>query len=267
MFDRYTIIEDHTIDAYIALLRASDPPLPSREEIDITIRLNNTDGLVQLQRQLSRHHINPSRIELNSHFSGVSELAVGEREIIENLLTDDCIQYKGILDPTFRIPPNIEDLRVRLPERSSLDALCRSLEKTNEIRRLGIHFSVNDISSVSRPIPFLQEDLDIDVYVSDVKEEDIEKVGEILRTLQPQDARRSFRSIFFPLCSLGRTRSPEVILRLLASLKGVKVREDIWFPEDERPDDEALDREMDLKAEESTGCRYGVRWLENELFF
>ncbi|XP_068218536.1 uncharacterized protein [Palaemon carinicauda] len=123
-----------------------------------------------------------------------------------------------------------------------------------------IRFSVNDVSSVSRPIPFLEMNPTVFVFVEDVKEADIEKVGDILRTLQPQDARRSFWSIFFPLCSLGRTRSPEVILRLLASLKGVRVRSYIVFPEYERPDDEALVREMDLKAKESTGCEDGVRW-------
>ncbi|XP_068250816.1 uncharacterized protein [Palaemon carinicauda] len=129
-----------------------------------------------------------------------------------------------------------------------------------------IRFNVNDVSSVSRPIPFLEEDPYVYVDVMDVKEEDIEKVGDILRTLQPQDARRSFMSIEFPLCSLGRTRSPEVILRLLASLKGVRVRHFIHFPSEERPDDEALLEEMDLKAEESTGCRDGVHWLPNAFF-
>ncbi|XP_068226455.1 uncharacterized protein [Palaemon carinicauda] len=126
---------------------------------------------------------------------------------------------------------------------------------------MSIHFSVNDVSSVSRPIPFLEKDPGVYVSVRDVKEEDIEKVGDILRTLQPQDARRSFGSIKFPLCSLGRTRSPEVILRLLASLKGVRVKYYIEFPKDERPDDEALRREMDLKAKESTGCREGIHWV------
>ncbi|XP_068222108.1 uncharacterized protein [Palaemon carinicauda] len=171
-----------------------------------------------------------------------------------------CEEYIGIWDPTFQIPPNIRNLRVSLPDQPSLDAFCRSLEKTKEIEYLVIRFSVNDVSSVSRPIPFLEKDPDVDVYVEDVKEEDIEKVGDILRTLQPQDARRLFSEIWFPLCSLGRTRSPEVILRLLASLKGVRVRDDIGFPEEERPNDEALVREMDLKAKESTGCRNGVHW-------
>ncbi|XP_068244051.1 uncharacterized protein [Palaemon carinicauda] len=261
LFDRYTIIEDHSIDAFIALLRASDAPFPNREKIGIAIDLYDTDLLVELQRQLCRHLINPSRIELNNHFKGDSEPTVEERESIKNLLTNDCKEYGGIWDPTFLIPPNIRTLRVRHLDQPSLDAFCRSLEKTKEIEDLGIRFSVNDISSVSRPIPFLEKDPDVDVFVSDVKEEDIEKVVDILRTLQPQDARRSFSAILFPLCSPRRTRSPEVFLRLLASLKGVRVRYKIWFPEDEQPDDEALRREIDLKAKESTGCEDGVFWF------
>ncbi|XP_068225508.1 uncharacterized protein [Palaemon carinicauda] len=260
LFDWDTRIENHTIDAYIALLRATDTPLPNRERIKIRIELNDTDGLVELQRQLYRHHINPSDIRLLKHIDGDSEPTVEERESIKNLLTNDCKEYKGIWDPTFQIPANIRDLGVMLPDQPSLDAFCRSLEKTKEIEFLVIRFSVNDVSSVSRPIPFLEKDPDVFVSVRDVKEEDIEKVGDILRTLQPQDARRSFALIYFPLCPLGRTRSPEVILRLLASLKGVRVRYYIQFPEKERPDDEALVREMELKAKESTGCIYGVYW-------
>ncbi|XP_068225807.1 uncharacterized protein, partial [Palaemon carinicauda] len=258
LFDWDTTIQNYTIDAYIALLRATDPPLPNRERIKITISLFDTDGLVELQRQLCRHHINPSVIYLRKHIRGDSEPTVEERESIKNLLTNDCKEYRGIWDPTFQIPPNIRNLQVTLPDQPSLDAFCRSLEKTKEIEDLVICFSVNDVSSVSRPIPFLEKDPGVFVFVKDVKEEDIEKVGDILRTLQPQDARRSFGSMWFPLCSLGRTRSPKVILRLLASLKGVRVRHYIQFPKEERPNDEALVREMDLKAKESTGCRNGV---------
>ncbi|XP_068202895.1 uncharacterized protein [Palaemon carinicauda] len=256
LFDRKTHIYDHTIDAYIALLRATDPYLPNREDIDICLHLHETDELVELQRQLCRHYINPSKIMLWKH------LNVEERESMKNLLTNDCKEYKGIWYPTFPIPPNIRILQVRLIDQPSLDVFCRSLEKTKEIRieSIGIRFSINDVSSVSRPIPFLEKDPDVLVSVTDVKEENIEKVGDILRTLQPQDARRSFMFIEFPLCSLGRSRSPEVILRLLASLKGVRVRENICFPKDERPDDEALVIEMGLNAKESTGCRRHVYW-------
>ncbi|XP_068213708.1 uncharacterized protein [Palaemon carinicauda] len=260
---RTSQVRDHTIDAYIALLRATDVPLPNREEIKITILLDDTDGLVELQRQLCRHLINPSEIKLKNHLEGDSEPTVKERESIKNLLTNDCRRYYGIWDPTFQIPPNIEWLEVRFKDRPSLDAFCQSLEKTKKIEILDIHFSVNDVSSVSRPIPFLEKHPGVYVYVRDVKEEDIEKVGDILRALQPQDARRSFLAIEFPLCSPRRTRSPEVILRLLASLKGVRVRFRIWFPEQDQLYDEALCREMYLKAVESTGCeglwssRYG----------
>ncbi|XP_068225403.1 uncharacterized protein [Palaemon carinicauda] len=242
LFGKDTRIKDSTIDAYIALLRATDAPLPNREEIDISIYLDGTDGLVELQRQLCRHLINPSRIELNNHFKGDSEPTVEERESIKNLLTNDCKIYLGIWDPTFQIPPNIRSLYVRHLDQPSLDAFCRSLEKTKENYFLEIRFSVNDISSVSRPIPFLEKNPGVYVYVHDVNEEDIEKVGDILRTLQPQDVRRSFWAMSFPLCSLGRTRSPEVILRLLASLKGVRVKSFIAFPRVERPDDNYSER-------------------------
>ncbi|XP_068216194.1 uncharacterized protein [Palaemon carinicauda] len=266
LFGKDTIIEEHTIDAYIALLRATDPFLPNREEIDITINLHDTDGFVELQRQLCRHLINPSWIELSNHFIGLSEPTVEERESIKNVLTNDCKEYIGIWDPTFQIPPNIRSLYVRVKDHPSLDAFCQSLEKTKEIESLDIRFSVNDVSSISRPIPFLERDPDVIVQVCDVKEEDIENVGDILRTLQPRDARRSFAFIRFPLCSPRRTKSSEVILRLLASLKGVRVRRYIQFPKEERPDDEALRREMGLKAKESTGCKGGVHWLGFRMF-
>ncbi|XP_068222132.1 uncharacterized protein [Palaemon carinicauda] len=80
---------DHTIDAYIALLRATEAPLPNREEINIRIILNDTDGLVELQRQLGRHLINPSWIQLHNHHKGDSEPTVEERESIKNLLTNE----------------------------------------------------------------------------------------------------------------------------------------------------------------------------------
>ncbi|XP_068225808.1 NLR family CARD domain-containing protein 4-like [Palaemon carinicauda] len=94
LFDEDTTIQDHTIDAYIALLRATDPPLPNREEIDINLDLNDTDC---------------------------------------------CKDYLGIWDPTFQIPLNIRSLSVWLKDHPSLDAFCRSLEKTKtkEIKYLG----------------------------------------------------------------------------------------------------------------------------------
>ncbi|XP_068218367.1 NACHT, LRR and PYD domains-containing protein 3-like [Palaemon carinicauda] len=137
LFDKDTRIEDHTIDAYIALLRATDPPLPNREEIKIIIKLNDTDGLVELQRQLCRHLINPSWIDLHNHYKGDSEPTVEERESIKNLLTNDCEIYKGIWDPTFQIPPNIGSLDVIFKDHPSLDAFCRSLEKTKQILYFG----------------------------------------------------------------------------------------------------------------------------------
>ncbi|XP_068222121.1 uncharacterized protein [Palaemon carinicauda] len=140
LFDKDTEIGDHTIDAYIALLRATEAPLPNREEIIIGIELNDTDGLVELQRQLSRHLINPSWIHLYNHYKGYSEPTVEERESIKNLLTNDCEGYQGIWDPTFQIPPNIAWLRVMFKDHPSLDAFCQSLEKTKQIRELDRSF-------------------------------------------------------------------------------------------------------------------------------
>ncbi|XP_068225684.1 uncharacterized protein [Palaemon carinicauda] len=140
LFDKDTRIEDHTIDAYIALLRATDPPLPNREEIKIKIDLYDTDGLVELQRQLCRHLINPSWIELYNHFEGDSEPTVEERESQSRIYTvksSSCKGYKGIWDPTFQIPPNIRELWFRFKDHPSLDAFCQSLEKTKQIGVLG----------------------------------------------------------------------------------------------------------------------------------
>ncbi|XP_068222081.1 uncharacterized protein [Palaemon carinicauda] len=133
LFDKDTTIRDHTIDAYIALLRATDAPLPNREGIKIRIFLYDTDGLVELQRQLSRHLIYPSRINLYNHYKGDSEPTVEERESIKNLLTNDCEFYRGIWDPTFQIPTNIRRLYVRFKDHPSLDAFCQSLEKTKKL--------------------------------------------------------------------------------------------------------------------------------------
>ncbi|XP_068220471.1 uncharacterized protein [Palaemon carinicauda] len=44
LFYRDTEIRDHTIDAYIALLRATDAPLPNRERINLIIYLYDTDS-------------------------------------------------------------------------------------------------------------------------------------------------------------------------------------------------------------------------------
>ncbi|XP_068247602.1 uncharacterized protein [Palaemon carinicauda] len=108
----------------------------------------------------------------------------------------------------------------------------------------------------------------VNVLVSDVQEEDIEKVGDILWALQPQDARRSFTSISFPLCS-KKSRSPwDFFIPMMNSLNGVRVRNSICFPVDEEPDDEALLlEEMRLKAKEYTGCIFGVQWwTDGEMF-
>ncbi|XP_068213659.1 uncharacterized protein [Palaemon carinicauda] len=257
LIDYNTRITDSSFESYIALLAATDPPLPNRDEIRISIDLYETiSGFEVLTKHLLRHQVYPREISLHRNFSELTSINAEETESIKSLLSKDCEIYKGIWNPTFQIPPNVELLRVRLPDQVSLDAFCRSLQETKEFRHLAIHFSVKDVSSVSHPIPFLKEDPRVIVLVSDVQEEDIEKVGDILRALQPQDARRSFTSIFFPRCSKKRRSPRDFLLPMMNSLKGVRVSHFICFPEDERPHDEALLREMDLKAEESTGCGY-----------
>ncbi|XP_068219719.1 NACHT, LRR and PYD domains-containing protein 10-like [Palaemon carinicauda] len=235
------------------LLTAHLPPTFLKIHIKLAIEKLCHESFKALQRD----EINIQESTINNLSAFCYSLGMPAEELTGAFL-------KKLYNITFQIPPNIEYLWVRFKDHPSLDAFCQSLEKAKKIQILAIRFSVNDVSSVSRPIPFLEEDPKVYVDVEDVKEEDIEKVGDILRTLQTQDARRSFWSIWFPLYSLGRTRSPEVILRLLASLKGVRVRDDIQFPEDERPDDEALRREMNLKAKESIGCRVKIPGEEEE---
>ncbi|XP_068218477.1 uncharacterized protein [Palaemon carinicauda] len=265
LIDRNTNITDSSFESYIALLAATDSPLPNRDEIRICIDLRETiSGFEVLTKHLLRHQVFPRVIWLRRSYEGCH---TEETESIKSLLSIDCEEYRGIWDSTFQIPLNMKHLRLRLPDQVSLDAFCRSLQETNEIRHLGIHFSVKDVSSVSHPIPFLKENPAVNVFVIDVQEEDIEKVGNILRALQPQDARRSFQIIGFPWCSKKRRSPEDFFLPILKSLKGVRVRDCICFPEDERPDDEALLREMDLNAKESNGCRSGVRWWTDAQIF
>ncbi|XP_068213951.1 uncharacterized protein [Palaemon carinicauda] len=300
LIDDNTRITDSSFESYIALLAATDPPLPNRDEIRIFIDLEESiSGFEVLTKHLLRHQVYPREIWLKRSYAKKESLNTVETESIKSLLSKDCEKYKGIWNPTFQIPPNVKGLGVRLPDQVSLDAFCRSLQKTKEIQDLdnivfigfellllllfffffffffffkpfslsGIHFSVKDVSSVSHPIPFLKKDPIVIVFVSDVQEEDIEKVGDILRALQPQDARRSFTSICFPRCSKKRRSPRDFLLPMMNSLKGVRVRHLICFPEDERPDDEALLREMDIKEEESTGCILGVAWMTDAQMF
>ncbi|XP_068213981.1 uncharacterized protein [Palaemon carinicauda] len=265
LIDDNTEITDSSFESYITLLAATDPPLPNRDEIRIFIDLNETiSGFEVLTKHLLRHQVYPRVISLHRSFEGCQ---IEETESIKSLLSKDCEKYKGIWNPTFQIPINVKELRVGIPDQVSLDAFCQSLQKKNKVEYLVIHFTVKDVSSVSHPIPFLKEDPKVIVLVSDVLEEDIEKVGDILRALQPQDARRSFSSMYFPRCSKKRRSPRDFLLPMMNSLKGVRVRHLICFPEDERPDGEALHRETDRKAEESTGCRLGVQWETDEEMF
>ncbi|XP_068225461.1 uncharacterized protein [Palaemon carinicauda] len=268
LIDNNTLITDSSFESYIALLAATDPPLPNRDKIRISINLKESiTGFEVLTKHLLRHQVYPREIWLHRSFREFTSINAEETESIKSLLSEDCESYRGIWNPTFQIPPNVKNIGVRLPDQVSLDSFCRSLQETKEIKFLGIHFSVKDVSSVSHPIPFLMRDPKVSVLVSDVQEEDIEKVGDILRALQQQDARRSFTSICFPRCSKKRRSPRDFLLPMMNSLKGVRVKEFISFPEDERPDDEALLREMDLKAKESPGCRNGVIWMTNGEMF
>ncbi|XP_068216955.1 uncharacterized protein [Palaemon carinicauda] len=265
LFDKNTLISDSSFESYIALLAATDPPLPNIDEIRIDIVLQEAcSGFEVLSNHLCRHQVFPRKIFLRNHYEEFSSPNTEETESIKILLSKDCWRYKGIWSPKFLMPSYMEDLYVRLPNHASLDAFCESLEKTKRIRYLKIHFSVNDVSSVSRPIPSVQGNPNVDVYVSDVKEEDTEKVGDILRALQPQDASSSFYEIRFPRCSL---RSPEEFIRLLGSLEGVRVRFSICLPTEKEPDENALREEMDLRAKDSTGCRFDIEWREERMMF
>ncbi|XP_068214078.1 uncharacterized protein [Palaemon carinicauda] len=267
LIDGNTKITDSSFEFYIALLAATDPPLPNRDEIRIFIDLKESiSGFEVLTKHLLRHQVYPRKIWLHRSFREFKSINAEETESIKSLLSKGCEDYTGIWNPTFQIPPNVKELRVRLPDQVSLDAFCRCLQKTKEIRDLRIHFSVKDVSSVSHPIPFLKEDPSVFIYVSDVNEEDIEKVGDILRALQPQDARRSFSSICFPRFSKKRNSPRDFLLPMMNSLKGVRVRHFICFPEDEEPDDEALLEEVRLKAKESTGCE-DVQWVTDAEMF
>ncbi|XP_068213851.1 uncharacterized protein [Palaemon carinicauda] len=267
LIDGNTLITDSSFESYIALLAATDPPLPNRDEIRISIDLKESiSGFEVLTKYLLRHQVYPRKIWLHRIYEEKESLNTEETESIKSLLSKGCEEYRGIWNPTFQIPPNVKDIRVGIPDQVSLDAFCQSLQKTKEIQDLAIHFSVKDVSSVSHPIPFLEEDPRVIVLVSDVQEEDIEKVGDILWALQPQDAKRSVYSICFPRCSKKRRSPRDFLFPMMNSLKGVRVRDSICFREDERPYDEALLREMSLKAEESTGCGDVVGMTDAQMF-
>ncbi|XP_068213904.1 NACHT, LRR and PYD domains-containing protein 10-like [Palaemon carinicauda] len=268
LIDDNTKITDSSFESYITLLAATDPPLPNRDKIRIFIDLKESiSGFDVLTKHLLRHQVYPRVISLHRSLREFTSINAEETESIKSLLSNDCEIYRGIWNPTFQISRNVKDLFVWLPDQVSLDAFCRSLQRTKEIGHLGIHFSVKDISSASHPIPFLKQDPIVIVFVSDVQEEDIEKVGDILRALQPQDARRSFYSIYFPRCSKKRRSPRDFLFPMMNSLKGVRVEDCICFREDERPDDEALVREMDLKAKKFTGCSLGVQWRTDAQMF
>ncbi|XP_068214069.1 uncharacterized protein [Palaemon carinicauda] len=137
LIDNYTEITDSSFESYIALLAATDPPLPNRDEIRISIDLKESiSGFEVLTKHLLQHQVYPRGISLRRSLREFTSINAEETESIKSLLSEDCEFYRGIWNPTFQIPPNVKDIRVRLPDLFSLDAFCRSLQKTKRIRRL-----------------------------------------------------------------------------------------------------------------------------------
>ncbi|XP_068213931.1 uncharacterized protein [Palaemon carinicauda] len=137
LIDSYTRITDSSFESYITLLAATDPPLKNRDEIRIFIDLEETiSGFEVLSKHLLRHQVYPREISLLHSFEKNESLNTEETESIKSLFSKDCEKYRGIWNPTFEIPPNVKELRVRLPDQVSLDAFCRCLQKTKEIRYL-----------------------------------------------------------------------------------------------------------------------------------
>ncbi|XP_068213658.1 uncharacterized protein [Palaemon carinicauda] len=134
LIDDDTRITDSSFESYIALLAATDPPLPNRDEIRISIDLYETiSGFEVLTKHLLRHQVYPREIYLHRSFREFTSINAEETESIKSLLSKGCEIYRGIWNPTFQIPPNVKELRVRLPDQVSLDAFCQYLQETKEI--------------------------------------------------------------------------------------------------------------------------------------
>ncbi|XP_068213900.1 uncharacterized protein [Palaemon carinicauda] len=145
LIDYNTRITDSSFESYIALLAATDPPLPNRDEIRIYIDLKESiTGFEVLTKHLLRHQVYPRRIWLHRSFREFTSINAEETESIKSLLSKDCESYRGIWNPTFQIHPNVRILSVMLPDQVSLDAFCRSLQKTKEIRYLVMNSNDHD---------------------------------------------------------------------------------------------------------------------------
>ncbi|XP_068214001.1 uncharacterized protein [Palaemon carinicauda] len=137
LIDDNTKITDSSFESYITLLAATDPPLPNRDKIRIFIDLKESiSGFEVLTKHLLRHQVYPRVISLHRSLREFTSINAEETESIKSLLSNDCEIYRGIWNPTFQISRNVKDLFVWLPDQVSLDAFCRSLQRTKEIGHL-----------------------------------------------------------------------------------------------------------------------------------
>ncbi|XP_068213984.1 uncharacterized protein [Palaemon carinicauda] len=156
LIDGNTLIKDSSFESYIALLAATDPPLPNRDEIRIFIHLKESiSGFEVLTKHLLRHQVYPREIWLYRSFRKFTSINAEETESIKSLLSKGCEEYRGIWNPTFQIPPNVKELRVGIPDQVSLDAFCRSLQETIKMDdRFSVFLSSEGLYDISPSSPY-----------------------------------------------------------------------------------------------------------------
>ncbi|XP_068213898.1 uncharacterized protein [Palaemon carinicauda] len=97
LIDDNTEITDSSFESYIALLAATDPPLPNRDEIRIYIDLYETiSGFEVLTKHLLRHQVYPREILLHRRFREFTSINAEETESIKSLLSEESL---GSLHP------------------------------------------------------------------------------------------------------------------------------------------------------------------------
>ncbi|XP_068213949.1 uncharacterized protein [Palaemon carinicauda] len=90
LIDDKTEITDSSFESYMALLGATDPPLPNRDEIRIFIELNGTiSGFEVLTKHLLRHQVYPRKIWLKRSYETNDSLHTEETESIKSLLSEE----------------------------------------------------------------------------------------------------------------------------------------------------------------------------------
>ncbi|XP_068214105.1 NLR family CARD domain-containing protein 4-like [Palaemon carinicauda] len=88
LIDNNTKITDSSFESYIALLAATDPPLPNRKEIRIFIDLKESiSGFEVLTKHLLRHQVYPREISLLHSFDKKESLNTEDTESIKSLLS------------------------------------------------------------------------------------------------------------------------------------------------------------------------------------